>query len=445
MSDETRALKILWVAPQVVNDKREASLPSSSALLIQELVKLGVAIDLVTFITKGSPEISPASISHLGIKNILNFSRGRLPRTLFSRACLCIGQALMIPKVPVEYLPYFNKRIMNSFEALFDGRIRKLRELKVTGEYGEIIPDWDLILYDGLEGSCHLFDGKRMTLSPNVPPVFYRAESVQAQRWRVAARRSSGTLYANYYATQAELVKEFELALLRKTIGVLSGSQRAASQFRESLPRIRQTVVPPAITFPEDTPPRNPIPGRFLCIESFRGQIDSDALTWLLAEVWPEVVERSPDSELVLVANPSVKKIASRVKGLSRVTFCHQEALQEGEFLRCEALILPSREYSSVEQQIFQAAAFGCPIMSTPEAMDGSELKAGEHYEQLDSLNSWISRLAQQETPEVERIGRNLFNALSERHKPESAAQKLVDGVLSCLELEKGEQSRGVG
>lgn len=436
MSVSNRRPKILWVVPELLGENglvRE----SSTTTLIREVTKLGVAVDLVTFSTSKSLRISPGLDADLGVTHSVIFHRSRLPRTPFARFCLCLGQSLILPKMPVPYLPFYRQRTREAFEALFDGRIRKLKELKVEGEYSEILPDWDVLLYDGLEGSAHLFDGKRITLPAQIPPLLYRALVVEADRWRAKASESSGTPYANYNATQAELVKQFELALLRKATAVLSTSERAATRFREALPRIQQHVVPAAYSCFDFDLQRTPISGRFLCVVDYDRPGERGAVRRFLTEVWPEVVERAPEKELILLEKGERKGL-SRFRRLSGLTIHPWKGFSTEEYLKCEALLIVGGDSPEVRVEVLEAAAHKCPIISSSEGVAAFALKAGEHFEKIDSFIEWMSRLTEQYRPEHEALGVQLFKMLSERHNPAAVARRFLDAV--CAELESSEE-----
>jgi hypothetical protein len=440
MSVSNRQPKILWVVPELLDEDGRVQ-ESPTAILISEVTKLGAIVDVVTFTTRKSLSISSELAAQLGVTNSVVFHRSHLPRMPFARMCLFLGQSLILPKMPAPYLPFYSKRIVQAFEALFDGRVRKLKELGVSGEYSEINPDWDLVLYDGLEGSAHLFDGKRITLSEQMPPVLYRAPLVEADRWRGNASESSGTLYANYNATQAELIKEFELALLRKVTAVLSPSDRAAARFREALPRIQQHILPTAYRFSEAPLERTPVPGRFLSVIDFNIPGERGAVRWFLTEVWPEVVERAPERELVLVGKGSQKGL-SRFRRLSGLTIIPWESVPTEEYLQCEALLIVGGESPEVRMEVFDAAAHHCPIISSPEGVSAFALKAGEHFEMVDGLSEWIIRLTQAYQPEQEACGGRLFELLSDRHNPEIVARKLLDAVSAeCEKTDEEEEA----
>ncbi len=436
MSVSNRQPKILWVVPELLDEDGRVH-ESPTATLIREVTKLGARVDLVTFSTSKSLRVVSELGSELGVANSVVCYRSRLPRTPFARFCLCLGQSLILPKMPVPYLPFYSRRTRETFEALFDGRIRKLKELKVVGEYSEILPNWDLILYDGLEGSAHLFDGKRITLPAQIPPVLYRALVVEADQWRAKASESTGTPYANYNATQAELVKQFELALLRKATAVLSTSERAATRFREALPRIQQHVVPAAYSSFDFDLQRTPISGRFLCVVDYDMPGEREAVRRFLTEVWPEVVERAPEKELILLEKGGRKGL-SRFRRLSGLTIRPWKDFSTEEYLKCEALLIVGGDSPELRVEVLEAAAHKCPIISSSEGVGAFALKAGEHFEKIESFIEWMSRLTEQYRPEHEALGERLFEVLSERHNPAAVARRFIDAV--CAELESPDE-----
>ena len=117
--------------------------------------------------------------------------------------------------------------------------------------------------------------------------------------------------------------------------------------------------------------------------------------------------------------------------------------MTEDEYLRCDgvalATLIRKREVSAVE--VLEAAAHKCPIISSSGGVGAFALKAGEHFEKIESFIEWMSRLTEQYRPEHEALGERLFEVLSERHNPAAVANRFIDAV--CAELESPDEEEG--
>ncbi|MCI5065418.1 hypothetical protein MRY87_06805, partial [bacterium] len=163
------SLEVLWVGDLSLFD------PSSSdSLLLRHLSQHPVELDLALIV----PERGASSSHFEG-----EFGKGIKRRGLFfvPRSPSPVGDLLLPfsqPMLPKEFFPYFSPKVSQAFQALLQGKVRQLKDLGVRGEMSALIPEWDAVVFSGLNGAVHLFDGKRFQLPPSFPPAFYHAPGV---------------------------------------------------------------------------------------------------------------------------------------------------------------------------------------------------------------------------------------------------------------------------
>lgn len=422
MSDDKEKLRLLWVVPKMPIPVHDGATHASS-ILLKELTRIGVQIDLLVFSEKMAPAANEACLSELGLTSLLIVPKRTPPRNYLLRALLSFLRSVKEPALPITMFPYKNERITRIFEALFEGKLKRLKELGVEGNFQNLPPMWDGVVYDGLHGASHLFDGKRMTPFGSFPAIFYRAHNVEGDIWRGKARETTNGLFARLIAGQAQLVKEFELALLRKVSGALTVSAEDGERFQEMLPRIHQEIIPIGYEFPSEPQNREPKPGRFLFVGRLDWEPNKQGLIWLLQEVWPEVLERKPESEFVIIGR-GVSRYLRRFERLSGVRVLGEVEDLSGEYARAQAALVPVHFGSGTRVKILEAAQFGCPVISTPLGAQGLGLLTDVSFLEATTVADWISRLTGEDVENCSRIGLEALRELRERCEPSTAAEK---------------------
>ncbi len=111
---------------------------------------------------------------------------------------------------------------------------------------------------------------------------------------------------------------------------------------------------------------------------TFRSDFNRDALTFLLREIWPRVVERIPEAELVIAGNGFSGPLRAEAERCGARWLGYVADLG-GYFGSVDLLIVPLRFGAGVRIRILEALAAGVPVVATPIAAAGLGTEEGRH------------------------------------------------------------------
>lgn len=260
-------------------------------------------------------------------------------------------------------------------------------------------------------------------------PVVLRAQNVESDLWRAAARLRDLVPPggAPWLAREARRLARYEGRAVCRAAATAALSERDAERLRELAgPEARVVVIPPP--FPAELPSADhPLPGDppLVLLGSGGWLPNRDGTRWFLAEVWPEVRAKVPGAVLHLYAAES-----ERPKKLPPGVQLHSPPADSREaFAENAVLVVPLRIASGVRMKILEAWARGVPVVATPEAVaglgaeDGGELLLGRDAASLALAIRGLGRHDELRSRLVEG-GRR---ALRRRHDAAAATAALVE------------------
>lgn len=176
-------------------------------------------------------------------------------------------------------------------------------------------------------------------------------------------------------ALEAARLRRAEAALTAQhTCLVVSESERAALGGRDTI-----RVVPNGVDFTMFPYREDARPAARLVFSGNLGYFPNvDAVTWLARDILPRVRAAVPDIELRLVgARPArtVRALAS-APGISLAASVPAMA---PELAAATVAIVPLRAGSGLQNKVLEAMAVGTPVVATPRAAAGLEVRPGEH------------------------------------------------------------------
>jgi glycosyltransferase involved in cell wall biosynthesis len=146
---------------------------------------------------------------------------------------------------------------------------------------------------------------------------------------------------------------------------------------RSQLPNV--AVVPNGYQAPALPLGRTQVGNRptLLLAGSFGYPPNADAAQFLVADVWPRIRERRPDTTLRLVGEPS-----DSVTGLDQapgVCLVGCVTTMDGELARADIVVVPLRYGSGTRLKILEAAAHRIPVVSTTIGAEGLGFEDNRH------------------------------------------------------------------
>ncbi len=119
------------------------------------------------------------------------------------------------------------------------------------------------------------------------------------------------------------------------------------------------------------TAPAVPLDGPRPAVALFVGtdfSANVDALTWLLAEIWPRVVAARPDARLRVVGSVAGRVAAPWPAGAERVGFVEDLG---AEYAGAALAVVPVRFGSGVKIKLVESLAWGLPVVATALGAEG--------------------------------------------------------------------------
>lgn len=156
--------------------------------------------------------------------------------------------------------------------------------------------------------------------------------------------------------------------------------------------------------------PRSSHPGdrRSLFLADFTYAPNRRGLEFLLEDVYPRVWKELPDAELIL-AGRGLERVPAR----PQVTYLGYVEGVAAAYALADCALAPLRDGGS-PLKFIEALAYGLPVIATPCAARGLDVRAGEHFLQGDDAAGFASqvlRTLRDGAPDVAARGRALVEA----------------------------------
>ena len=181
----------------------------------------------------------------------------------------------------------------------------------------------------------------------------------------------------------------FERRLLETYFESWMPTKAEVQAARELAPDARIRHVPNAIDVRRICPRSSPVPGRCaLFVGDFTYAPNRQALQFLLDSVWPGVRRRLPEAELLIAGRgldgPPAQAGVTYLGYLDDVT---------AAYTRSDCVLVPLRTGGGSPLKFIEALAYGLPVVATPYAARGLDLKAGEHYLEADAADDFAAHV----------------------------------------------------
>ncbi len=109
---------------------------------------------------------------------------------------------------------------------------------------------------------------------------------------------------------------------------------------------------------------------------------NTDAIEWLVSEIWPRVVARRPSARLEVAGradgDPTVERTRQLVHGVGGELHTDVPDIRP-HYWRAAVVVAPLRQGSGLRNKVLHAMACGAPVVATPDAMEGVPQDAAAH------------------------------------------------------------------
>jgi polysaccharide biosynthesis protein PslH len=254
-------------------------------------------------------------------------------------------------------------------------------------------------------------------------PVVLRAQNVESELWRGAAR-SAGGVKKRLLNVEARRLARYEGQAVARAERTLVLTERDAGRLRE-LAGGKGRVQVIAAPFPARLPASgSPLPGEpaLVLLEGSGWLPNREGAAWFLRAVWPRVHAELPRAELHLFSGSAGGETAEGVH-------LHPAPLDSAEaFPPGSVLAVPLGIASGARIKVLEAWARDVPVVGTPEALAGLEVRDGVEAlvaRDAEGFAAALARLAREPGLAASLVAGGRA-ALAARHDPPRLARELM-------------------
>ncbi len=217
-------------------------------------------------------------------------------------------------------------------------------------------------------------------------PFVVMAHNIESQIWERYLEHESNPLKRWYIRRQWLKFERFERHAFAAANAAIFVSQADAALAKSHFGATRVEVVENGVDAEYFHPAEiQREAGTILFLGSLDWRPNLDAVTLLLDEIFPLVLQREPAARLWLVGRRPPRWLAERVQREKNVEL-HENVPDVRPYLwRCSVMAVPLRIGGGSRLKILEAAACACPIVSTRVGAEGLDLIPGKHYLAADT------------------------------------------------------------
>jgi hypothetical protein len=254
-------------------------------------------------------------------------------------------------------------------------------------------------------------------------PVVLRAQNVESDLWREAARRARGWRRP-LLALEARRLARWEGEAVRRAATTLALTEEDATRLR-SLGGPDADVAVLRAPFPElPSVAGDPLSGdpAVVVLGSGGWMPNEDSVSWFLGAVWPVVLAAMPGAVLHLFG-------AAPPRQLPAAVVRHPAPEDSAEAFRPGSLLaVPLRIASGVRMKVLEAWSRGVPVVGTPAALAGLDVEEGGEALVAEDALSFAGALTRlhREPGLAARLVAAGRQARCERHNPSRLTSELL-------------------
>ena len=251
-------------------------------------------------------------------------------------------------------------------------------------------------------------------------PVVLRCQNVESDLWHGFARRGRGGALASL---EAGRLARFEARALRRATAAVALTADDAERLATLADGAPVETIP--APFPARLAPGLPAESGHPAVATLGSagwRPNEDGLAWLVREAWPAVRAALPDAVLHVYGEAGVAVAPGMVAHAAPTD--SREAFPAGAIC-----VVPLRWGSGVRMRILEAWARGVPVVATPEAAHGLDVRDGRELLVAATPADFAAAIERLHADPA--LARALVDAgrvrLAARHDPDAVAARLEE------------------
>ncbi len=216
--------------------------------------------------------------------------------------------------------------------------------------------------------------GLARSLMPAVPWI-YDSQNVEHELFEGHRQAAQGLVDRVTFTVDHRRVTRAERALLRESAATLTVSDPDARGLREIAPSASLVLVPSSMEPPDL--PADPVAAGPVML--FVGSLDFppniEAISALIHEIVPRVRERRPDASLLVIGRRPSASMRAQLESVPWVEFLENAPSVDDAYRRARLVLMPFRSGSGTKLKLYEAMAFGMPVVATPKGIAGVDVR----------------------------------------------------------------------
>ncbi len=279
---------------------------------------------------------------------------------------------------------------------------------------------------------CELTPYARFLQAADGFPNLIMAHNIESQIWFRRAQHSGTVPERVFFTLQAQKMRWFERAALRRVDGVAVVTPLDAQQVRQWGAKA-VSIVENGVDLEEFRPAEEPPAASEIL---FLGPLDwypnLDAVGYLVDRIMPLIVARLPEVKLRVVGRHPPLKLQRKLAGRAWVELVGEVADVRPYLARTAVVVVPLRIGGGSRIKILEALAMGKAVVSTTIGAEGLAVSEGVHLRLADPPEEFAQRTVELlESPEQRaRLGKWGRKLVEERYGWDQIAEALESAWL---------------
>jgi len=276
-------------------------------------------------------------------------------------------------------------------------------------------------------------------------PALVDLVDVDSQKWLDYARFSRGPARWLYRLEGARL-RRVERSIPSWAIGALLVSRAERDLFGSFHDATGVHVVENGVDLEALAPREEVVEEPQSCV--FVGALDYrpniDAIRWFCREVWPELLQRRPDSRLRVVGHRPVAAV-EELGSIPGVEIVGQVPDVRPQLERASVVVVPLRIARGIQNKVLEALAMGKSVLASPEALKGFRPDLDVPVRSAAAAGEWVEGLLALfgDAEERRRLGRAGRAFALAHHQWDRCLEPLAEilGVPAAAARSQGERN----